>query len=253
MKKSISLFIFILIGTFVFAQQPERFSDEKEEKKENSNVSAPEEVPEKPAEESAMSAGRTKPPASKKSSSNFVDRLRFGGNLSLGFGTYTYINLSPRVHYLVQDNLGVGTGFSYYYWKDNRDYPANINYKTSGNTWGLNFFSWYNPFGPVTLQAEYEPLNFEVYQGLSQDPNTGDVTYVYGREWVHALFLGGGIYFIMKPTKTNHRQGRLFQPRLSDDLNPQNHLYILSKLIDWEDLENYFSNLFSILYFRPIP
>jgi len=193
MKNTISLFVFILFGTFAFAQQPERFPDESSEKKENQNVSAPEEVPEKSAEESAISSGRTTSSASRKSTSNFVDRLRIGGNLSLGFGSYTYINVSPRVHYLVQDNLGVGTGFSYYYWKDNNNYGPNVNFKTSGNTWGLNFFSWYNPFGPVTLQAEYEPLNFEVFQSANRNPNTGDITYIYGREWVHAMFLGGGI------------------------------------------------------------
>ena len=188
MKNTISLFVFILFGTFAFAQQPERFPDEKSEKKENQNVSAPEEVPEKSAEESAISSGRTTSSASRKSTSNFVDRLRIGGNLSLGFGSYTYINVSPRVHYLVQDNLGVGTGFSYYYWKDNREYPPNVNFKTSGNTWGLNFFSWYNPIGPITLQAEYEPLNVEFAQVNQNNDLIG-----YDREWVHAMFLGGGI------------------------------------------------------------
>ena len=189
MKNSISLFVFILISTFAFGQQPERFSDENTEKKENQNVSAPDEVPEK----NGASQSQQSTTSNKKKKSDFVDRLRVGGNFSLGFGSYTYINLSPRVHYLVQDNLGVGTGVSWYYWKDNRDYGPNVNFKTSGNTWGLNFFSWYNPFGPVTLQAEYEPLNFEVYKGFNQDPNSGDVTYLYEREWVHAMFLGGGI------------------------------------------------------------
>lgn len=189
MKNSISLFVFILISTFAFGQQPERFSDEGSEKKENQNVSTPDEIPEKNGASQTNSSTKS----NKKKKSDFVDRLRVGGNFSLGFGSYTYVNLSPRVHYLVQDNLGVGTGVSWYYWKDNRDYGPNVNFKTSGNTWGLNFFSWYNPFGPVTLQAEYEPLNFEVYKGSNQDPNTGDVTYLYKREWVHAMFLGGGI------------------------------------------------------------
>ncbi len=193
MKNSILLFIFILISGFAFSQQPERFSDENTEKKENQNVSTPDEVPQENPQKVKASSSTANTSASRRSSNAFIDRLRFGGNLSLGFGSYTYINISPRVHYLVQDNLGVGTGFSWYYWKDNNDYGPNVNFKTSGNTWGLNFFSWYNPFGPVTLQAEYEPLNFEVYQGYSQNPNTGDVTYIYEREWVHAMFLGGGI------------------------------------------------------------
>jgi IS5 family transposase len=48
----------------------------------------------------------------------------------------------------------------------------------------------------------------------------------------------------MKLLKTDHRQGRIFQPRLADELNPNNHLYILSQHIDWSDLEKDFSNLF---------
>jgi IS5 family transposase len=48
----------------------------------------------------------------------------------------------------------------------------------------------------------------------------------------------------MKPTKINHQQSLLFEQRLSQLLNPRHSLYILSELIDWEDLENYFSNLF---------
>ena len=50
----------------------------------------------------------------------------------------------------------------------------------------------------------------------------------------------------MKPNKTNHQQDLLFQQRLSDLLNPRHVLYILSKLIDWEDLENEFSSLFKV-------
>ena len=41
----------------------------------------------------------------------------------------------------------------------------------------------------------------------------------------------------MKPKVTNHRQGRLFEQRLSDLLNPNHPLLLLAQLIDWEDLE----------------
>lgn len=48
----------------------------------------------------------------------------------------------------------------------------------------------------------------------------------------------------MKPSKTNHQQGLFFQQRLSELLNPRHSLYILSKLIDWNELEEEFSDLF---------
>ena len=71
MKNSISLLVIILISTFAFGQQPERFPDESSEKKENQNVSAPEEVPEK----SESSTSKTNTSARKKSNSD-KDYLR---------------------------------------------------------------------------------------------------------------------------------------------------------------------------------
>lgn len=48
----------------------------------------------------------------------------------------------------------------------------------------------------------------------------------------------------MKPNQINHVQGRLFQQRLSTQLNPSNELYRLSKAIEWEFFEKEFSGLF---------
>lgn len=41
----------------------------------------------------------------------------------------------------------------------------------------------------------------------------------------------------MKPIKTNQSQGSLFEPRLSNLLNPNHELILFSRLIDWEDLD----------------
>ena len=48
----------------------------------------------------------------------------------------------------------------------------------------------------------------------------------------------------MKPKQINHTQGRLFQQRLSFQLNPTHELIQLSKLIDWKFFEEEFSGLF---------
>jgi IS5 family transposase len=48
----------------------------------------------------------------------------------------------------------------------------------------------------------------------------------------------------MKPKQIDHAQGRLFQQRLSSQLNPSHELYKLSKLIEWEFFEKEFSGLF---------
>lgn len=48
----------------------------------------------------------------------------------------------------------------------------------------------------------------------------------------------------MKPKRTNHRQGRLFEQRLSEILNPNHELCILSALIKWDVMEKEFCSLF---------
>ena len=183
MKRIAITLIFSVFTLVAFAQQPSRFDDNdstKTEEKEESQIIA--------EEETEFSKQTTR-----KSQSNFLEKARFGGNIGLSFGSYTYIELSPKMYYLLKDNLGLGLGISYYYWKNNNAPPQNVTgYKTSGNTYGINMSAWYNPFGPLVLQAEYEPLNFDVYQGQTQDPN-GDINYIYDREWVHGLLLGGGI------------------------------------------------------------
>ena len=49
----------------------------------------------------------------------------------------------------------------------------------------------------------------------------------------------------MKPTKTNHNQGQLFEQRLSDMLNPNHELCILAGLIKWDEMDEKFSLLFT--------
>jgi transposase, IS5 family len=48
----------------------------------------------------------------------------------------------------------------------------------------------------------------------------------------------------MKPSRTNHRQGRLFEQRLSDQLNPNHELCILADVINWPLLETEFNIFF---------
>lgn len=48
----------------------------------------------------------------------------------------------------------------------------------------------------------------------------------------------------MKPKRIDHRQGRLFEQRLSEMLNPSHELCILSGLIKWDVMEKEFCNLF---------
>ena len=55
----------------------------------------------------------------------------------------------------------------------------------------------------------------------------------------------------MKPKKINHDQGRFFEMRLSDHLNPNHGLIKLSKNIDWESIEAEIGNIFNTRKGRP--
>lgn len=49
----------------------------------------------------------------------------------------------------------------------------------------------------------------------------------------------------MKPKKTDHSQGRLFEQRLSELLNPMHEFYMLAEMIDWDVYENEFKEFYS--------
>jgi IS5 family transposase len=49
----------------------------------------------------------------------------------------------------------------------------------------------------------------------------------------------------MKPKTTNHSQGRLFEHRLSEQLNPMHEFYMLAEMVDWNVYEKEFQNHYS--------
>jgi hypothetical protein len=109
----------------------------------------------------------------------FKDRLFFGGNLGLNFGSLTYINISPTIGYRVTEQLGVGLGPAYSYFSDNRD----KNYKYTTNTYGGRLFGQYQLLENLLLYSEYEMINVEV-------PNLLFTKLI--RENISSLFVGGG-------------------------------------------------------------
>lgn len=109
----------------------------------------------------------------------FRDRLFFGGNLGLNFGSLTFINVSPVIGYRITDDLGAGLGPSYSYYRDNRD--RNFTFET--HTYGGRVFAQHRVFESFLAYAEYEMLNMEV-------PNLLFTELV--RENISSLLLGGG-------------------------------------------------------------
>ncbi len=128
-----------------------------------------------PAQEAAP------PPAAKseKPKTPLRDRLFFGGNIGLNFGTLTYINVSPVIGYKLTEKLGTGLGPTYSYFKDDRD--KRYTYET--HTYGGRTFLQYQVMESVLLYSEYEMVNIEV-------PDLLFTKLV--RKNISSLFLGGG-------------------------------------------------------------
>lgn len=81
-----------------------------------------------------------------------TDRLWVGGNVGAGFGNiFTFVDVSPRVGYMVTDRFSVGPGFTYQYLRDNF-----FNYST--HIYGPNVFARYQLFDFLFLHTEYEHL-----------------------------------------------------------------------------------------------
>jgi hypothetical protein len=104
---------------------------------------------------------------------SFSDRLFYGGNFGLMFGTITYVELSPLVGYRITERLSAGPGISYIYLQDNM-------YNLSTSIYGGRLFTRYNITDYLFGHGEYEVLNRDSFNPLE------------GRVNVTNLLLGGG-------------------------------------------------------------
>jgi len=126
----------------------------------------------------------------------FRQRLFFGGDLGLSFGTTTYIHLAPIVGYRFTDRLAAGLGPIYIFEKSNY-----YHYKTS--TYGAkaimsfavikNVDEYLNiGVGNILLHAENEIINVQL---MDYDPTSGMIYARDERFWIDNLLLGGGLNF----------------------------------------------------------
>jgi hypothetical protein len=109
----------------------------------------------------------------------FKDRLYYGGNFGMQFGTVTLIDFSPLVGVMITPKFSSGVGITYQYFNDRRY----IGGETS--SYGGRLFSRYNIFPNIFLHAEYESINFDNYNLFTDQ---------FERIWSNALFLGGGYF-----------------------------------------------------------
>lgn len=107
------------------------------------------------------------------------DRLYYGGNFAMSFGTITYIDVSPLVGAMVTNRLSGGVGATYQYFNDRRFIGGN------SSLYGGRVFGRYNVFPNFFGHVELESLNFDLY-----NQNTDR----FERTWVPGFFLGAGYF-----------------------------------------------------------
>jgi hypothetical protein len=114
------------------------------------------------------------------------EKLVFGGEIGLSFGSITYIKIAPIVGYRLTDRLLAGLGPIYIYEK-----YKYYNYENS--MYGGKIFTSFTiikgsdkggilGIGNIQLHVENEVLNVEKYDVLNE------------RLWIDNLLLGGGLY-----------------------------------------------------------
>lgn len=109
----------------------------------------------------------------------FKDRVYYGGNLGLSFGTITSIQIEPLAGYFLdeQRKFSVGAGISYWYYRDDRFIPT-----YESDSYGYRLFSRYRIIPPLYAHLEFSQQSFEFYR-------FDGTTY---RDWVPFLLVGGG-------------------------------------------------------------
>ncbi|MDF2158687.1 hypothetical protein [Algoriphagus sp. CAU 1675] len=112
-------------------------------------------------------------------SASLKDRLYYGGNFGMQFGTITLVDISPLVGVMITPRFSSGLGFTYQYFNDRR-YMGGVT-----SSYGGRIFSRYNVLPNIFLQGEFESINFENYNL---------VTDRFERIWSNALFVGGGYF-----------------------------------------------------------
>jgi hypothetical protein len=112
----------------------------------------------------------------KKTKTPVMKRIYVGGNIGGGWSNYGgYFELSPTLSFRVTKDLHMGLRFTYIYSNNKTPDGHKYNY----NDYGASILARYHFFKFIFIQGEFQELNFD----------KGD-----SREWIPALFLGGGLY-----------------------------------------------------------
>jgi hypothetical protein len=121
---------------------------------------------------------------------SFKDRLFYGGNLGLQFGTITDIQVSPVIGYWLLPRVAVAIGPTYRYYKDPSSETALWGAKAYVQLAVIQDLSSVIPLGSHTgifLHAEDELLSLNSYFWKWPNPFTSE------RFYLNTVLVGGGI------------------------------------------------------------
>ncbi|MCK5538175.1 MAG: hypothetical protein KAI79_15215 [Bacteroidales bacterium] len=111
-----------------------------------------------------------------KENPKFSEKIFFGGNIGLQFGTYTYVEVAPLMGFHVTPSLDIAAGIMY-------TYSKNSITQFSSQMYGTNVYSQLTLIKPFVVHAQAELLNAN-YIALN-----GEIS----RDWFEAFLVGGGI------------------------------------------------------------
>lgn len=111
-------------------------------------------------------------------------RLSIGGNLSLQFGNYTVVGISPQVGYDFSKYFTAGTGFGYTYFKN-----SEYDYKWKRSYLSFNTFGRFYPVENIILSVQPEMSRmWETYEyrGINEK----------NEKFVPSVLIGGGLRYM---------------------------------------------------------
>ncbi len=174
MKLIITLF-FTAIAFVTFGQdQPIHPSQQRQQQEQEEQQPQMQEQPSQTQEQPVQTQQQ---PQQEDSKVPLSEKIFFGGSFGMGFGTYSYVNLSPLVGYKLTPRFSLAGGVIYQYskWK-------NANF--SSNMYGARALGIAKVYGPIFAQLEYEYLNYDSYSYYSNEDS---------RRGYNSVFGGGGI------------------------------------------------------------
>ena len=138
------------------------------------------------------------------------ERMYYGGNFSLQFGSVTFIDISPLAGVMITDRYSAGLGATYQY--------INFRFANTGgrSVYGGRIFNRYNITQNFFAHAEFESLNAE-YVSARQE---------LIREWIPGAFVGGG-YFSPAGARGGFNVMILYNLMYDNIRSPYNEPYVI--------------------------